>query len=114
MASAYSNPAPPSERPKARVPETPLRNSDFRALLDTPRAERLAEYTPKGGDGEQKEKKPKKPYRPKPEAPKEEVDEGPQYRSAFGHSMRKHPQGVRQPTKHIILSFHPNRSQDEK
>eukprot|EP00208_Stichococcus_sp_RCC1054_P003303 CAMPEP_0206141376 /NCGR_PEP_ID=MMETSP1473-20131121/12694_1 /ASSEMBLY_ACC=CAM_ASM_001109 /TAXON_ID=1461547 /ORGANISM="Stichococcus sp, Strain RCC1054" /LENGTH=381 /DNA_ID=CAMNT_0053535919 /DNA_START=132 /DNA_END=1274 /DNA_ORIENTATION=+ len=80
MASAYSNPAPPSERPKARVPETPLRNSDFRALLDTPRAERLAEYTPKGGDGEQKEKKPKKPYRPKPEAPKEEVDEGPQYR----------------------------------
>ena len=82
MASAYSNPAPPSERPNAPVPETPLRNSDFRALLSTPRAERnVVERTPRGGDGEQKEKKPKKPQRPKPEAPKEEVDEGPSYRS---------------------------------
>lgn len=79
--SAYNNPLPPPSRPKV-VPETPLRNADFRALLETPRAERNVERTPKSAnDAEKREKKAKKPHRPKPETVKEEDANGAAYRS---------------------------------
>lgn len=78
--SSYSNPLPPPSRRKT-VPETPLRNADFRALLETPRAERNAERAPKpAADAERKDKKAKKPHRPKPETAKEEDANGAAYR----------------------------------
>lgn len=79
--SAYGNPLPPPARPQA-VPETPLRNADFRALLETPRAERNVERAPKAAtDSEKRDKKAKKPHRPKPETFKEDDANGSAYRS---------------------------------
>lgn len=79
--NTYSNPLPPPSRPKAQVPETPLRNADFRALLETPRGERMTERGPRPGQaGEKKERKAKKPHKPRPEAVKEEDADASAYR----------------------------------
>lgn len=65
-------------RPPAREPPTPRTNADFRALLETPRANRGGE-TPSRGQQKSGAQK-KKPSRPKPKVEKEEADEGPLYR----------------------------------
>jgi len=65
-------------RPPAREPPTPRTNADFRALLETPRANRGGE-TPSRGQQKSGAQK-KKPPRPKPKTEKEEADEGPLYR----------------------------------
>ena len=66
--------------PPAREPPTPRTNADFRALLDTPRANRGGQ-TP--ARGQPKSGPPKKrPPRPQPYNPTAEyADEGPLYRS---------------------------------
>ncbi|KAL0026471.1 hypothetical protein WJX77_001145 [Trebouxia sp. C0004] len=65
-------------RPPAREPPTPRTNADFRALLETPRANRGGE-TPSREQQKSGAQK-KKPPRPKPKTEKDDADEGPLYR----------------------------------
>ena len=64
--------------PPTRPPPTPRTNADFRALLETPRANRGGQTPAKGQQKAGPAKK--RPPRPQPKPTTEEADEGPAYR----------------------------------
>ena len=64
--------------PPTRPPPTPRTNADFRALLDTPRANRGGETPSKGQQKPAAQKK--RPPRPKPKPETEATDDEPRYR----------------------------------
>ena len=64
--------------PPTRPPPTPRTNADFRALLETPRANRGGETPNKGQQKPAAQKK--RPPRPKPKPETEATDDEPRYR----------------------------------
>ena len=68
--------------PPTRPPPTPRTNADFRALLETPRANRGGETPSKGQQKPAAQKK--RPPRPKPKPETEATDDEPRYRFITG------------------------------
>lgn len=64
----------------APVAATPLRNADFRALLDQPRQKQRPAQTPRTGEDGRPVKKAPRVRKPKPQEEEPADDQGPAYR----------------------------------